>query len=380
MDFQFTEEQLLIKEMARDFVEQHIRPIAAEIDETHRFPSESVLPMGEHGLFSFTLPEEYGGTGADSISYVLATTEVAKASAAHAMIMGSQCSLTAPILVKYAKDKSIPERLVPDMIAGRKLGCFCLTEPGAGCDASAQATTAVRKGDSYVINGSKIFITNAPQSDVFIVFAMTDKSRGVKGISAFLVEKGTPGLGTGAPEQKMGMNASHTCEVFLNDCVVPAGNLLGEEGMGFKIAMQTLDSGRIGVASIALGLAEASLESSIRYTKERIQFGKPISANQGIQWMLADMATRLEAARMLTLRAAAKKDSKEPFTLESSMAKLYATEAAMYITEKAVQMHGGMGYTKTYAVERFMREAKVTEIFEGTNEIQRIVIARQILG
>lgn len=380
MDFELSEEHVLIQNMVRDFVAQHITPIAAEIDEQHRFPSESILPMGEHGLFGFALPEEYGGTGSDSLSYVLATKEVAKVSASHAMIMGAQCSLTTPILINYANDKSLVERLVPQMISGEKLACFCLTEPGAGCDASAQKTTAVRDGDTYVINGSKIFITNAPQSEVFIVFAMTDKSKGIKGISAFLMEKGTAGLGTGLPEKKMGINASHTTEVFFNNCVVPASNLLGKEGMGFQIAMKTLDSGRIGVAAMALGLAEAALESSIRYVKERVQFGKPIADNQGIQWLLVDMATRLETARLLTYKAATAKDNGLPYSYESAMAKLYATDMAMFVTERAVQLHGGMGYTRTYPVERLMREAKITQIFEGTNEIQRVVMSRQLLG
>ena len=380
MDFQFSEEHTLIQNMVRDFVEQHISPIAAEIDEQHRFPAESILPMGEHGLFGFALPEEFGGTGSDTLSYVLATKEVAKVSAAHAMIMGAQCTLTTPILLNYCNDKSLVERLVPQMISGEKLACFCLTEPGAGCDASAQQTTAVRQGDTYVINGSKVFITNAPQSDVFIVFAMTDKSKGVKGISAFVMEKGTPGLATGAPESKMGINASHTTEVFFSDCVVPASHLLGQEGMGFQIAMKTLDSGRIGVASMALGIAEGALESTIKYVKERVQFGKPLAVNQGLQWTIVDMATRLETAKLLTYQAASFKDSGQPYSYQSAMAKMYATDAAMYITERAVQLHGGMGYTKTYPVERLMREAKVTQIFEGTNEIQRIVMSKYLLG
>lgn len=379
MDFMLTEEQELIRNMVREFVEQHIKPIAAELDAKHRFPDESIPLMAELGLFGFNLPEEYGGSGKDAVAYVIACEEVSKVSAAHAMIIGSQCTLTTPILIKHAK-KSIADRIVPDMISGKKLGCFCLTEPAAGCDAAAQQTIAVRDGDNYIINGSKIFITNAPQSEVFIVFAMTDKSKGTKGISAFLVEKGNEGLRCGPPEEKMGMGGSHTTEVFLKNCVVPAENLLGQEGMGFHIAMETLDSGRVGCAAIGLGLAQAALDSTIAYTKERVQFGKPICANQGIQWNIADMGTRVDAARMLIYRAAVAKDSGKPFTRESAMAKLFATETAMYVTEKAVQLHGGMGYTKSYSVERFMREAKVTEIFEGTNEIQRIVIARQLLS
>lgn len=381
MDFTLTEEQVLIRDMVKEFVDQHIKPMATEIDKNHRFPDESIAPMAELGLFGFTLPEEYGGTGNDSLSYVLACEEMAKVSAAHVMIVGGQCTLTTPILVKYAK-KELRDRVVPKMISGEYLGCFCLTESGAGCDAAAQQTTAVRKGDSYVINGSKMWISNAPQGSIFIVFAMTDMTKGVKGISAFVVERGAPGtegLSFGLPEDKMGMGASHTTEVVLKDIVVPADNLLGEEGMGFKIAMETLDSGRVGVAAMALGIAQGALDQTIAYTKQRIQFGKPICANQGVQWMLADMATRVDCARMLTYRASFLKDSKVPFTRESAMAKLYATETAMYVTEKAVQLHGGLGYTTSFSVERLMREAKLTEIFEGTNEIQRIVIANQLL-
>lgn len=379
MDFQLTEEQILIRDMVRDFVEQHVSKIADEIDKNHRFPAESVAPMGELGLFGFGLPEEYGGSDADTISYVLATEEMAKSSAAHAMIMGSQCSLTGPIILKYTNEET-KARLLPGMITGEKLGCFCLSEPSAGCDAGGQETTAVRQGDNYVINGSKLWITAAPQGEVFIVFAMTDKSKGVKGISAFLVEKGTPGMTIGLPEEKMGMNGSQTCAVDFGDCVVPAKNLLGEEGKGFGIAMSTLDGGRISCSAIALGLAQAALDATIKYTKERIQFGKPISANQGVQWMLADMAVRVDCARMLTYRAAALKDTGVPYTREAAMAKLYAAETAMFVTEKAVQLHGGMGYTKSYPVERFMREAKLTEIFEGTSEVQRMVIAKHVLS
>lgn len=379
MDFQLTEEQLLIRDMVKDFVEQHVSKIADEIDRNHRFPEESVPLMAELGLFGFNMPEEYGGTGADNISYVLATEEMAKSSASHAMIIGSQCSLGGPILAKYLSDEN-KARLLPGVVSGEKLVCFCLSEPSAGCDAGGQQTTAVRQGDNYVINGSKLWITAAPQGSIFIVFAMTDKSKGVKGISAFLVEKGTPGMTIGLPEEKMGMNGSNTCAVDFSDCVIPAGNRLGEEGKGFGIAMSTLDTGRISCSAISLGLAQAALDATIKYTKERVQFGKPIAANQGVQWMLADMAVRVDCARLLIYRAAALKDHGMPYTLEASMAKLYAAETAMFVTEKAVQLHGGMGYTKSYPVERFMREAKLTEIFEGTNEVQRIVIAKHVIG
>ncbi|WP_109400048.1 acyl-CoA dehydrogenase family protein [Proteus sp. TJ1640] len=379
MDFQLTEEQVLIRDMVREFVENDIKPIAGEIDKEHRFPSESVAPMAELGLFGFNIDENYGGTEADAISYVLATEEMAKVSAAHAMIMGSQCSLTGPVIQKYA-DEETKARILPGVVSGEQMGCFCLSEPSAGCDAAAQQTTAVRQGDNYVINGSKLWITAAPQGAFFIVFAMTDKSAGVKGITAFLVERDNPGISIGLPEEKMGMNGSETCSVSFSDCVVPVSARLGAEGKGFSIAMETLDGGRLSCSAIALGIAQSALDATIDYTKERIQFGKPIAANQGVQWMLVDMATRVDCARMLVYRAAAAKIAGLPYTRESAQAKLYASETATYVTQKAVQLHGGMGYTKSYPVERLMREAKLTEIFEGTSEVQRMVIAKHILA
>ncbi len=379
MGFDLTEEQLLIKNMVNEFVESEVKPIAGEIDKEHRFPSESIAPMAELGLFGFNLPEEFGGNGCDAMSYVLATEEMAKWSAAHAMIIGSQCSLVGPIIAKYGTQAQ-QERILPGMISGEKMGCFCLSESGAGCDASGQQTTAVRQGDNYVINGSKLWITAAPQGEVFVVFAATDKSKGIKGISAFLVERDNPGIKIGLPEDKMGMNGSQTCAVDFADCVIPAENLLGQEGKGFNIAMETLDGGRLSCSAIALGLAQSALDATIAYTKARIQFGKPICANQGVQWMLVDMANRVDCARLLVYRAAHAKESGQPYSLESAQAKLYAAEAAMFVTEKAVQLHGGMGYTKSYPVERFMREAKLTEIFEGTSEVQRMVIAKHILA
>ncbi|WP_059216428.1 acyl-CoA dehydrogenase family protein [Escherichia albertii] len=379
MNLQFTEEQILIRDMVREFVNTEVRPIAAEIDKAHRFPVESIAPMGAAGLFGFNIGEAYGGTEADIISYVLATEEMSKVSAAHAMIMGSQCSLTGPVIEKYA-DEETRQRLLSGVVSGEKIGCFCLSEPGAGCDAAAQQTVAVRCGNEYVINGSKLWITAAPQGAFYIVFAMTDKSRGVKGITAFLVERDNPGISIGIPEEKMGMNGSDTCSVSFSDCVVSESARLGAEGQGFHIAMETLDGGRLSCAAIALGIAQSALDATIAYTKERIQFGKPIAANQGVQWMLVDMATRVDCARMLVLRAAAAKMACEPYTLESAQAKLYASETASYVAQKAVQLHGGMGYTKSYPVERLMREAKLTEIFEGTSEIQRMVIAKHILA
>lgn len=379
MNFKLTEEQTLIRDMVGEFVENAIKPIAAEIDKNHRFPEESIVPMAELGLFGFNLDEIYGGSEADALSYVLATEAMAKVSAAHAMIMGSQCSLTGPIVQKYA-DEETRKRLIPRIISGESLGCFCLSESAAGCDAAGQQTTAVRRNDTYVINGTKLWITAAPQGAFFTVFAMTDKSKGVNGISAFLVERDNPGIGIGLPEEKMGMNGSHTCAVSFSDCAVPASCLLGQEGKGFNIAMETLDGGRLSCAAIALGIAQSALDATLAYTKERIQFGKPIAANQGVQWMLVDMATRVDCARMLVYRAAAAKMSGDAYTREAAQAKLYASETAMFVTEKAVHLHGGMGYTKSYPVERLMREAKLTEIFEGTSEVQRMVIAKHILA
>ncbi|PWC12092.1 acyl-CoA dehydrogenase [Brenneria roseae subsp. americana] len=379
MNFQLTEEQSLIKNMIREFVENEIQPIAAAIDKEHRFPRESIAPMAELGLFGFNIDEEYGGSDADVISYVLATEEMAKVSAAHAMIMGSQCSLTGPIIQKYA-DAETKKRLLPKIVSGESLGCFCLSEPSAGCDAAAQQTTAVRHGDTYVINGSKLWITAAPQGAFFIVFAMTDKSQGVKGITTFLVERDNPGISIGLPEEKMGMNGSDTCAVSFSDCIVPVAHRLGQEGKGFSIAMETLDGGRLSCSAIALGIAQSALDATLAYTKERIQFGKPIAANQGVQWMLVDMATRVDCARMLVYRAAAAKMAGGAYTREAAQAKLYASETATFVTQKAVQLHGGMGYTQSYPVERLMREAKLTEIFEGTSEVQRMVIAKHILA
>ena len=379
MNFELTEEQTLIRDMVREFVENDVKPIAGEIDKEHRFPSESIAPMGELGLFGFNIDEAYGGSEADVLSYALATEEMAKVSAAHAMIMGSQCSLTGPIIQKYANEET-KARLLPGVVSGEKIGCFCLSEPGAGCDAAGQQTTAVRQGDSYVINGSKLWITAAPQGAFYIVFAMTDKSKGVKGISAFLVERDNPGISIGLPEEKMGMNGSDTCSVSFSDCVVAESARLGTEGQGFSIAMETLDGGRLSCSAIALGIAQSALDATITYTKERIQFGKPIAANQGVQWMLVEMANQVDCARMLVYRAAAAKMAGGDYTREAAQAKLYASEAATYVTQKAVQLHGGMGYTKSYPVERLMREAKLTEIFEGTSEVQRMVIAKHILA
>jgi len=379
MDFQFTEEQQLIKNMVREFAENEVKPIAAEIDKTHRFPAETVKRMAELGLLGLTVPEELEGAGGDNVAYSTAVEEVSRVDATHGTILSAHISLGISPILLFGTDEQ-KKKYVPDLASGRKLGAFCLTESGAGTDAASQLTVAVKQGNTYVLNGSKVFITNGGVAETFIVFGMTDKSQGLKGISAFIVEKSFPGFDVGQLEDKLGICASSTTEIIFKDCQVPAANLLGKEGEGFKIAMQTLDGGRVGIASQAVGIAQGALEAAITYAKERKQFNKPISANQGLQWMMADMAVAVDAARLLTLRAAAKKDAKERFSKEAAMAKLFASETAMEVTTKAVQIHGGIGYTKNYPVERMMRDAKITEIYEGTSQVQRMVIAGNILA
>ena len=379
MDFQFTEEQQLIKNMVREFAENEVKPIAAEIDKTHRFPTETVKRMAELGLFGLTIPEELEGAGGDTIAYATAVEELSRVDATHGTILSAHVSLGIHPIMMFGTDDQ-KKKYVPDLASGRKLGAFCLTEPGAGTDAAAQLTVAEPKGDKYILNGSKVFITNGAVAETFIVFAMTDKSLGLKGITAFIVEKSFPGFIVGQAEDKLGICGSSTTEIIFKDCQVPTANMLGKVGEGFKIAMQTLDGGRVGIASQAVGIAQGALEAAITYAKERKQFGKPIAANQGLQWMMADMAVEVDAARLLTLRAAGKKDAKERYSKEAAMAKLYASETAMKVTTMSVQIHGGIGYTKNYPVERMMRDAKITEIYEGTSQVQRMVIAGNILA
>jgi len=379
MDFQFTEEQQLIKNMVREFAEEEVKPIAAEIDKTHKFPEATVKRMAELGLFGLTIPEELEGAGGDSIAYSTAVEELSRVDATHGTILSAHVSLGIHPIMLFGTDAQ-KKKYVPDLATGRKLGAFCLTEAGAGTDAAAQLTVAEKQGDKYIINGSKVFITNGAYAETFIVFAMTDKSKGLKGITAFIVEKTFPGFQVGQAEDKLGICGSSTTEIIFKNCEVPVDNMLGNEGEGFKVAMQTLDGGRIGIASQAVGIAQGALEAAIDYAKDRKQFGKPIAANQGLQWMMADMAVAVDCARLLTQRAAAKKDAKERFSKEAAMAKLYASETAMSVTTKAVQIHGGIGYTKSYPVERMMRDAKITEIYEGTSQVQRMVIAGNILA
>ena len=378
MNFTLTKEQELVRQMVRDFAVNEVKPIAAEIDVTERFPMENVKKMGELGMMGIPFPTEFGGAGGDVLSYILAVEELSKVCATTGVILSAHTSLCASLINENGTPEQ-KEKYLRDLCTGNKIGAFGLTEPGAGTDAAGQQTTAVLDGDNYILNGSKIFITNGGVADTFIVFAMTDKSKGTKGISAFIVEKGFPGFSIGKKEDKLGIRASSTTELIFENCVVPKENLIGREGKGFGIAMKTLDGGRIGIAAQALGIAEGALEEAIKYMKERKQFGRPISAFQGLQWMVAEMSTKIEAARFLVYKAAWLKENKQPYSVDAARAKLYAAEVAMDVTTKAVQLFGGYGYTKEYPIERMMRDAKITEIYEGTSEVQKMVISGSLL-
>lgn len=385
MDLKLTEEHKLLQDMARDFAEKELAPIAAQIDQEGVFPTETVKKMGELGFMGIEIPEEYGGTGMDTLSYVLAMIEISKACASHGVIMSVNNSLVCHGILLFGTEKQKEAFLVP-MASGEKLGAYSLTEPQAGSDPANMRCTAEYdpETDEYVINGLKAWVTSGPNADYIVLFAMTDKSKAHRGISAFVVDTTLPGFSPGKVEPKLGIRASFTSELVFENYRLPAWCRLGDEGMGFKIALAILDAGRIGIAAQAVGIAEAAFEAARDYAKEREQFGKPIAAFQGIQWMLADMKTRLEAARLLTYQAALAKDESEKagtrYSLEAAMAKLNASEAAMWVTTKAVQIFGGNGYSKEYPVERYFRDAKITEIYEGTSEIQRMVIARCILA
>lgn len=378
MNFTLTKEQELVRQMVRDFAVNEVKPIAAEIDVTERFPMENVKKMGELGMMGIPFPTEFGGAGGDVLSYILAVEELSKVCATTGVILSAHTSLCASLINENGTPEQ-KEKYLRDLCTGNKIGAFGLTEPGAGTDAAGQQTTAVLDGDNYILNGSKIFITNGGVADTFIVFAMTDKSKGTKGISAFIVEKGFLGFSIGKKEDKLGIRASSTTELIFENCVVPKENLIGREGKGFGIAMKTLDGGRIGIAAQALGIAEGALEEAIKYMKERKQFGRPISAFQGLQWMVAEMSTKIEAARFLVYKAAWLKENKQPYSVDAARAKLYAAEVAMDVTTKSVQLFGGYGYTKEYPIERMMRDAKITEIYEGTSEVQKMVISGSLL-
>jgi alkylation response protein AidB-like acyl-CoA dehydrogenase len=375
---ELTDEQHMIRDLARDFAKNEIKPVSGDLDREGRFPSELVRRLGELGFMGIFIPEEYGGSGLDTFSYVLALEEICKACASTGVIMSVNNSLVCEPILRFGT-KEQKEKYLPPLSRGEKLGCFSLSEPAAGSDAGSITATAIRDGDHYVINGTKNWVTNGPEADVIILFASTDPSKRHKGITAFIVEKETPGVIVGRREQKLGIKASSTSQLIFEECHVPAQNRLGDEGQGFKIAMQTLDAGRIGIGAQAVGIAQAAFEEAVRYSKERESFGRRISEFQGIQFMLADMATRIEAARLLVWQAALMKDRGARITKQAAMAKLFSSETAMWVTTKAIQIHGGYGYTIDYPVERHFRDAKITEIYEGTSEIQRIVIASRVL-
>jgi len=376
MDFMLTEDQELFRRTVREFAEREIAPVAAEFDEAEAYPADNVRKMGELGLMGLTVPQEYGGAGAGAMEYAIAMEEVSRACAAHSVILTVNVSLVCEPIYKFGTDEQ-RSRFLPPLASGQTVGAYCLSEPSSGSDARHMQTRAERDGDHYVLNGTKNFITNGGVAGVYLVYAASDPSGGQ--ICAFLVEADRPGLSPGKKERKLGIRASTTTQVFLEDCRVPLANRLGEDGDGFKIAMLTLDGGRIGIAAQAVGIAQAAYEAALAYAKERQAFGHPIADFQGLQWMLADMHVRIEAARLLTYQAAQFKDRGLPYSKEASMAKLHASETATWVTTKAIQIHGGYGYMREYAVQRYFRDAKITEIYEGTSEIQRLVIARHLL-
>ena len=378
MDFSLSKEHEMARTLFRDFAETEVKPLAHEVDETEQFPRGTADKMAKLGFLGIPIGKEYGGQGCDTLTYAMCVEELSRVCGTTGVIVSAHTSLCAEPIKKFGTEEQKQKFLVP-LAKGEKLGAFGLTEPGAGTDAQGCQTKAVLEGDEYVLNGSKIFITNGKEADIYVIFAMTDKSKGTKGISAFIVEKGTPGFTFGTKEKKMGIRGSATYELIFTDCRIPKENLLGAIGKGFGIAMTTLDGGRIGIASQALGLAQGALDETIAYVKERKQFGRSIAKFQNTQFQIADMATKVEAARLLVYKAAIAKDTQKKCSLEAAMAKLYAAEVAMEVTNKAVQLHGGYGYTREYPVERMMRDAKITEIYEGTSEVQRMVISGALL-
>jgi butyryl-CoA dehydrogenase len=377
MDFELAEEHVLIRDTARDFAAREVAPKAAELDKTGRWPAEIVSAMAELGLLGIAIPEEYGGAGMDAVSYALAMEEISAACASCGVIMSVNNSLFCDPLYKFGSDDQ-KKRVLTPVARGAQIGCFGLTEPMSGSDAQTMVTTAERSGNGWVMNGAKNWITNGPHADWILVFAVTERSPKVRH-TAFLVRRGTPGYAQNPPDHKLGIHAAHSCTVFFENCRVPDADVVGSPGDGFKVAMATLDSGRIGIACQAIGIARAAFERSVAYAKERHSFGVPIAQHQAIQFMLADMATQIDAARLLAWRAAALKDTGARHTMESSIAKLYASEMATRVSHKAIQVHGGYGYSTEFPVERNYRDARITEIYEGTSEIQRIVIAANLL-
>jgi len=378
MDFSLTEEQKMLKTMVQDFATKELEPIAAEIDEESRFPAESVKKMAELGLTGIGLPEEYGGSGSGATALCLVTEEISRVCAAIGAILLASTGLVGEPIAEYGNEEQ-KKRFVTPIATGEKLASFALTEAGAGSDPAALEVTATRHNDGYLLNGTKTFITNGAEAGIILVFATVDKSLRHKGIAAFVVEKDAPGFSVGKHEHKLGIRASSTVELVFEDCFVPEENRLGNEGDGFKIGLRAIDASRVVVAAQALGIAQGAFDKALAYAKERQQFGQPIINFQAIQWMLADMATQIDAARLLTYRAAYLQDNGSPFVKEASMAKVFAAEAASFVTNKAIQIYGGYGYVKDYPLERYLRDAKITEIYEGTSEMQRMTIARQLI-
>jgi alkylation response protein AidB-like acyl-CoA dehydrogenase len=379
MSFELTEEQKMIRAMVREFARTEILPTAAERDRTKEFPRENLRKMGELGLMGMNVPAEYNGAGVDTVSYSVALQEIAYACASTAVIMSVHNSVACGPIYRFGSDY-LKETYLKPLAAGKMIGSFAVTEPGAGSDPASQKSRAVKDGDGYVINGNKVLITTGKNSNVTVVTAYTSREKKHRGISAFVVEKGTPGFSVGKEEEKMGLCASDTVELIFEECRVPKENLLGKEGDGFVIAMASLDGGRIGIASQSVGLAQACLDAAVVYAKERIQFGKPIAQFQAIRWMIADMATEIDAARLLTFNAAAMRDRGENFSAAASMAKVFASETANQVAYRALQIHGGYGYIKDFPVERYYRDARVLTLYEGTSEIQRTVISNHLLG
>ena len=379
MAYQLNEEQRMIRAMVREFARESVLPTAAERDVTGEFPADNLKKMGELGLLGMNAPVEYNGAGVDTVSYCLALQEIAYACASTAVIMSVHNSVACGPINLFGSDY-LRDKYLKKLALGEMLGSFALTEPGAGSDPVSQKTKAVRDGDSYIINGNKMFITTGKNSHLTVATAYTDPDKKHRGISAFVVEKGTPGFSVGKEEKKMGLRASDTVELIFEDCRIPAENLLGQEGDGFLIAMTSLDGGRIGISSQSLGVAQACLDAAVGYAKERVQFGKAISNFQGLRWIIADMATQIEAARLLTFNAAAMRDRGENYSAAASMAKVFASEMANKVAYQALQIHGGYGYMQEYSVERYYRDARVFTLYEGTSEIQRTVIAKHVIG
>jgi len=377
MDFALSKEHVLLQELYRKFAENEVKPLAQEIDEEEKFPKEIVDKLGKYGMLGIAFPTEYGGQGADYLAYIMCVEQLAKFCGTTATIVAAHSSLCVYPIFAFGTEEQ-KRKYLPDLTSGRKLGGFALTEPGAGTDSSMQQTKAVKDGDNYILNGTKCFITNGGEADVYIVATMTDKSKGNHGITSFIVEKGTPGFSFGKHEKKMGIRGSATCDLVFENAVIPAKNMIGQEGQGFKIMMQTLDAGRISMAALAMGLGEGAFDITVKYVKERKQFGRSIASFQNTQFELADIKTKLDAAQLICYRAACEKDAGRPFSMYAAQAKYLCASTASDVTRRCLQLFGGYGYMREYDIERMMRDAKITEIYEGTNEVQKIVIANHL--